>query len=246
MTEPTLFKKNRTELRRDRDFEKIQRLAIRLIEKHGFSGFKIEMLIEKSPVSRGTFYKMIPSKETLFSLLAVRGLKMMAEYVERSQTFLGEPRVKMIGYLVAYLVMEKVNPTLFKAIFTYNLFPSNTPIDQELKNKYKESYDFIVNKIKLTIDSAIEVGDLTLPKNITPFIFAFSLWNGVCGVTSRGLLDGPSDMTGQPLDYYRNYIRTVCDLLEWQPTSDIRDYDPYLKEIMSQVFQKELKKVGGF
>ncbi|PCI57778.1 MAG: hypothetical protein COB34_06100 [Methylophilaceae bacterium] len=82
--------------------------------------------------------------------------------------------------------------------------------------------------------------------NITPFIFAFSLWNGVCGVTSRGLLDGPSDMTGQPLDYYRNYIRTVCDLLEWQPTSDIRDYDPYLKEIMSQVFQKELKKVGGF
>lgn len=246
MTELPHKKKGSVAIKRERDFEKIQQLAIELIEKHGFSEFKLEMLIDKAPISRGTFYKLIPSKETLHSLLAVRGLKVMAEYMGRAQAYEGKPRVKMVGYIAAYLLMEKTNPALFKAIFAYNPFSSHTPIDQQLKNEYKENYDFIVNKMKSTIDDAIEGGDLTLPSSITPFTLAFSLWNGVCGITSRSLLDGPSEMAGGPIDYYRNYLRTICDLLEWQPTSDTLDYNPYLKDIMLQIFPKELKMVGGF
>ncbi len=244
MIDDSSVKKNRTELRQERDFEQIQLLAIKLLEKHGFTNFRIDMLIEKIPVSRATFYKYIPSKETLFSLLAVRGLSELVGYVERTQKYEGCTRVQMVAYLAAYLMLSRSQPVLFKTIFMYNMFTADSDVETDLRVRYKEKYDWIVNSIKGTIDKAVENKDLVLPKNITSYVLAFSFWNGICGVTMRELMNDQPDIQGKPLDYYKNYIRTVCDLMKWKPTSDTIDYDPYLQKIMFEIFPKEIKKLS--
>jgi AcrR family transcriptional regulator len=239
----TELKKSRIDIRREKDFEEIQVLAIGLLEKNGFKHLKLEQIIDECIVSRVTFYKFVPSKEALYSILAVRGLNIWLDYIARVNKFQGVTRVKMIGHFVAYYMLSKAHPVLFKCIFMHNHFPTASAVELDLAITYRQKTDLIIDALTSTIALAIKNNELELPEQLSPYALATSYWHGVCGVTSMELHNENEAHVEKALDYYRTYIRSISDLLNWRPLSTELNYDPFMEQIMKEIFPKELKKL---
>ena len=89
-------KRSRARLSADKRIKEITLIAELIIVKRGFKELTLQEVIAQSSISRGTFFKLIPNKETLITHLGINGINYWLELINKARGFEGLARENLL------------------------------------------------------------------------------------------------------------------------------------------------------
>ena len=114
-------KRSRARLVADKRIKEITLLAELIIVKRGFKDLTLQEVIEQSSISRGTFFKLIPNKETLLTHLGIKGINSWIELINKTKDFEGLAREKLLVLHASQVITSKLNRITYHSIFILSL-----------------------------------------------------------------------------------------------------------------------------
>lgn len=218
-------------------------LARHLVENDCLTHLTIDKLVAESRYSKGTIYKHFIGKEDLIMAICNTCMSELHAMFTRGLKFKGQSRERILAVMVSYVIWAKLHPSqLFTVLSAHS--PSVTACCSTSRNEthclYEENLMGLLNS---TIEQAISLGDLTLPKDMCFEQVSFAMWSTSWGAMALIMSKGDSVKLG-PMQLERESFRNarlLLDGLGWKPTSKDCDDSASIKKIATEIFSEEIK-----
>lgn len=236
-----LEKRSSARLREERRLEEILEISETLISEKGFSNFTLSEIIDKTTISRQTFYNLVPSKDMLLVHLGIKGLNKLIGYSERARLYDGYAREILVAQYISYVIVKQLHPILHKCIFSINFHYLESIENNIFVTIFNERIKTFIDYLDWVIVKAEQRNEIILPKTLTSKLFAQAVWNGLYGTSAMALHYNDADYLKQSSFHYREYTRLICDHLGWIPLSTEYDYDAATKRLTNLYFKNEFE-----
>lgn len=238
-----LEKRSNARLREERRLDEILSISEALIIEKGFSNFTLSEIIDRTTISRQTFYNLIPSKDMLLVHIAIKGLNKLICYAERARFYEGYAREILVAQYISYVILKELHPVLHKCIFSINFHYLESSENNLFVTTFNERIKSFVNFLEMVIVKAEQRDELKLPEALPPRLLAQSIWNGLYGTAAMALHYNDDDYLQKSSHHYREYTRLICDHLGWIPLSTEYDYDITTSKLIELFFKEEFELI---
>lgn len=217
----------------------ITAIAEGIIAKKGIGGLTLQEAISKSSISRGTFYKLIPSKETLITYLGIKGVNYWIELVRKAMSYDALARERLLVLSASHVLFNKLKPINYQCLFIANSESNKLIVNDELNDILDVRVNDLINYIDSCLKLGISEGNLTIEPEIDSIDFAFFLWAVRYGatVTASNYKISNSDLTYK----YKLFANYSLDSIGWKPLSSELNYERVLTDIFNEFYTKEIK-----
>ncbi|MCP4642234.1 MAG: helix-turn-helix transcriptional regulator [bacterium] len=221
-------------------------IARELLVERGYHGLTMDRIADATEYSKGTIYQHFRCKEEVIVALAKRNLARRMAAIERSASFRGRPRERMVAIGEAMQIQALLYPADARVIQIINAEAITQKVTE--KSLYEMRMYAIrgANIMVGIVRDALAQGDLVLDEATRPEELTFTLW---------ALIDGISALTSWlPANEIgvTNPFSTVlrsCDALGdgygWQPLSTEWDYNATRERVRDELFAEEARKAYG-
>ncbi|MDX1915177.1 MAG: TetR/AcrR family transcriptional regulator [Methylophilus sp.] len=221
----------------ERRLDEILLIAETIISKKGIKELTLQEVISKSSISRGTFYKLFPSKETLITYLGIKGLNYWSALMEKAAEYDALSREKLLILYATHVLCNRLEPIYYKCIFIANAEVNRMAVDVELNAILDDRINNLISFIEECIHLAIKEGNLKMPPNLSTLEMAFFIWANRYGATIAAYNYQMSsvDLTLK----YKIYTDYSLDNMQWRPLSTEINYERVLRNIFNTFYKKE-------
>lgn len=219
--------------------KEITLIAEDIITEKGVGGLTLQEAISKSSISRGTFYKLIPSKETLITYLGIKGVNYWLELVRKAIDYDALARERLLVLYATHVLFNKLKPINYQCLFIANSESNKLLVNGELNDILDVRINDLINYIDNCLRLAIGEGNLMLSAGLDTIDFAFFLWAERYGatVTASNYKINNVDLTHK----YKLFTDYSLDNMGWKPLSKELNYERVLIDIFKEFYSKETK-----
>lgn len=237
-------KRSKTRINAEKRIQEVILIAENIIAMKGMRNLALQEIIDKSTMSRGTFFKQFPNKETVLTYLAIAGLNYWNELIARAHNFTGLSREKMIVLHVTQVLCSRLRPYQYAAIFEANNIMNRSAVLPEINVIFDDRIKIIIHVIQGFIKQAIEVEkSLTSPHSYLDIEdLAFFVWSSRYGASCSSLNFQISKKEGDLNQKYKIFTQVILDSLGWKPLSNELNYDRVLNNLLTTYYNKERKE----
>lgn len=233
-------KRSRSRQVEEERLREITAIAEDIITEKGIGGLTLQEAISKSSISRGTFYKLIPSKETLITYLGIKGVNFWLELIRKAINYNALSRERLLVLYASHVLFNKLKPINYQCLFIANSESNKMLVNPDLN----EILDVRVNDLISYIDNCIRLGvkegNLEINPNIESLDLAFFIWANRYGatVTASNYKISNADLTYK----YKLFSDYNLDNMNWKPLSSELNYERVLIDIFKEFYGKEIKE----
>ena len=233
-------KRSRSRQVEEERLREITQIAEDIISVKGIGGLTLQEAISKSSISRGTFYKLIPSKETLITYLGIKGVNYWLELVRKSVKFDALSRERLLVLYATHVLFNKLKPINYQCLFIANSESNKLLVNQDLNNILDVRINDLINYIDHCIRLGISENNLTIDPDINSLDLAFFIWAIRYGatVTASNYKINNTDLTYK----YKLFSDYSLDNMGWKPLSTELNYERVLIDIFKTFYTKEIKQ----
>jgi len=232
-------KRSRSRQVEEERLREITLIAEGIIAKKGIGGLTLQEAISKSSISRGTFYKLIPSKETLITYLGIKGVNYWLELVRKSIKYDALSRERLLVLYASHVLFNKLKPINYQCLFIANSEANKLLVNDELNDILDVRVNDLINYIDSCVRLGISEGNLKIQAGIDTIDLAFFLWAVRYGatVTASNYKISNADLTHK----YKMFSDYSLDCMNWSPLSSELNYERVLVDIFKEYYAKEIK-----
>ena len=233
-------KRSRSRQVEEERLREITLIAEDIIAKKGIGGLTLQEAIAKSSISRGTFYKLIPSKETLITYLGIKGVNYWLELVRKSIKYDALSRERLLVLYATHVLFNKLKPINYQCLFIANSESNKMLVNNELNDILDVRINDLINYIDSCIRLGITENNLSIAPNIDSLDMAFFIWANRYGatVTASNYKINNTDLTHK----YKLFSDYNLDNMGWKPLSTELNYERVLIDIFKTFYTKEIKQ----
>jgi AcrR family transcriptional regulator len=232
-------KRSRKRLVDEKRLEEITLIAEDIVAKKGINGLTLQEVISSSSISRGTFYKQFPSKETVLTYLGIKGLNYWSGLMEMAASYDGLSRERLLVLYATHVLCHRLKPINYQCIFIANSEVNRMAVSPELNAILDDRIHQLITFIEECIHMAMKEGNLTVPANLTPPELAFFMWANRYGATLASLNYQISSNDGDLTQKYKRYTNYYMDNMHWKPLSSEINYERVLNNIFNTYYKHE-------
>jgi AcrR family transcriptional regulator len=238
-------KRSKSRIKDDVKLKEILGLAIHEIKENGIRNLSIQQIINKSSMSRMTFFKLIPNKETLITHLGISGINQWLFLMNRPDTFDGMARERLVILHASQVITAMLHNQVYQAIFMANAEVNRGQVYKELNAILDDRINKFVSFYCDCIKQAISEGNLKLKSGYDPKELAMFFWASRYGATVTRVNFLPSGLADghQLSSLYNRYFDLNLDSLDWRPLSCELHYDRVLKSIFKHFYADEISHI---
>jgi AcrR family transcriptional regulator len=223
----------------------ILRVARSLLREYGLTALTMDRIADAIDYSTPVVYQHFPCKEEIVLALAVQSALIRLKLHERVLQFKGNPRELIIASGEATVVLQD-HLQCELLILTDAL---SSKISEERLQFYHTAMRRTIVMASTIVEDAVAAGDLTLPEDLSPEAFTFSLWATTFGglsllSTGTGFLQTLGSSRGrrtpENIQLGRMFGRALLDAYGWRPLSTEWDYRETVRRIYREVYPPEL------
>ncbi len=221
----------------EKRLDEITLIAEKIIATKGINGLTLQEVISKCSISRGTFYKQIPSKETLITYLGIKGLNFWAALIEKSLEYNALSREKLLVLYAAHVLCNRLMAINYQCIFIANSEVNRMAVNLELNLILDDRINYLISYIDSCIQLGVKEGNLSVPSNLSTVELSFFIWANRYGATvaSRNFQISSADLTLK----YKLYTDYTLDNMNWKPLSNEINYERVLNGIFNTYYKNE-------
>lgn len=237
-------KRSKSRINAEKRIQEVILIAENIIAMKGMRNLALQEIIDKSTMSRGTFFKQFPNKETVLTYLAIAGLNYWNELIARTSNYTGLSREKMIILHVTQVLCSRLRPYQYDAIFEANNVMNRSAVSEEINNIFDDRIRIIIQVIQGYIKQAINVENTLTPlhSHLDTEDLAFFVWSSRYGASCSSLNFQISKKEGDLNQKYKIFTQVILDSLGWKPLSNEINYDRVLSNLLTTYFNKERKE----
>jgi len=223
----------------ERRLEEITLIAENIISRVGINGLTLQEVISESSISRGTFYKQFPSKETLITYLGIKGINFWSALMEKAVAYDALSREKFLILYAAHVLCHKLKPINYQCIFIANSEVNRLAVSSELNMILDDRISNLIQYIEDCINLGIKEGNLVIPKNLTTTELAFFMWANRYGATVASYNFHTSAEENDLTQKFKQYTNYCLDNMNWKPLSSEINYERVLNNIFNTYYKRE-------
>lgn len=222
----------------ERRLDEITLIAENIISRVGINGLTLQEVISNSSISRGTFYKQFPNKETLITYLGIKGINYWSALMEKAVNYDALSREKFLVLYASHVLCHKLKPINYQCIFIANSEVNRLAVNSELNLILDDRINSLIQYIEDCIKLAVKEGNLKIPENLTTTELAFFMWANRYGATvaSYNFNTAEDNDLTQKFKQYTNYC---LDNMNWKPLSSEINYERVLNTIFNTYYKRE-------
>lgn len=237
-------KRSKARLSADKRIKEITLIAELIIVKRGYKEITLQEVIAQSSISRGTFFKLIPNKETLLTHLGIKGINYWLELINRADGFDGLARERLMVLHAAQVIASKINNVIYHSIFIANAEINRLAVSPDLNLILDDRINELIKFNHTCINQGITEGNFKQNKHsLTNEELAYFMWVNRYGATVCSINYTPFININNLSLKYKNFTDTHLDLLEWKPFSSEIKYDQVLMDIFKKYYRKEITQI---
>ena len=237
-------KRSKARLSADKRIKEITLLAELIIVKRGFKELTLQEVIEQSSISRGTFFKLIPNKETLIAHLGVKGINSWLELINKTQNFEGLAREKLLILHASQVITSKLNRITYHSILIANAELNRLAVAPELNLILDDRVNELIQFYNLCIQLGIKEGSFPAKDYLlNTEELAYFMWANRYGATVCNINYTPHNNDSDLSSKYKKFVDMHLDSMEWRPLSNEVNYGRVLLDIYNQYYKKEVAQV---
>lgn len=223
----------------EKRLEEITLIAEEIVAKKGINGLTLQEVISSSSISRGTFYKQFPSKETVITYLGIKGLNYWSGLMEMAAGYDALSRERLLVLYATHVLCHRLRPINYQCIFTANSEVNRLAVSPELNAILDDRINRLITFIEECIQQAIREGNLTVPANLSAPELAFFIWANRYGATLASFNYQINSSDGDLTQKYKRYTNYYLDSMDWKPLSSEINYERVLNNIFNNYYKQE-------
>jgi len=240
-------KRSKARLSADKRIKEITLIAELIVVKSGFKDLTLQEVIEQSSISRGTFFKLIPNKETLIAHLGVKGINSWLELINKTKDFEGLAREKLLILHASQVITSKLNRITYHSIFIANAELNRLAVNPELNLILDDRINELIQFYNMCIQLGIKEGSLpTRDHLLNTEELAYFMWANRYGATVCSINYMPHGNESDLSSKYKQFVDTHLDSMQWRPLSNEVNYGRVLLDIYSQYYKKEISQIKKY
>lgn len=237
-------KRSKARLSADKRIKEITLIAEQIIVKRGFKDLTLQEVIEQSSISRGTFFKLIPNKETLIAHLGVKGINSWLELINKTKDFEGLAREKLLILHASQVITSKLNRITYHSIFIANAELNRLAISPELNLILDDRVNELIQFYNQCIQLGIKEGSFPAKDYLqNTEELAYFMWANRYGATVCNINYLPHSNDNDLSTKYKKFVDMHLDSMEWRPLSNEVNYSRVLLDIYNQYYKKEITQI---
>ncbi len=223
----------------EKRLEEITLIAEEIVAKKGINGLTLQEVISQSSISRGTFYKQFPSKETVITYLGIKGLNYWSGLMEMAKEYDALSRERLLVLYATHVLCHRLRPINYQCIFIANSEVNRLAVNPELNAILDDRINHLITFIAECITQGVIEQNLTIPSNLSIPELAFFIWANRYGATVASynfqIAQGDDDLTQK----YKRYTNYYLDNMQWKPLSQEINYERVLNHIFTTFYKQE-------
>ena len=240
-------KRSKARLAADRRIKEITLIAELIIVKRGFKDLTLQEVIEQSSISRGTFFKLIPNKETLITHLGIKGINLWLELINKTKDFEGLAREKLLVLHASQVITSKLNRITYHSIFTSNAELNRLVVQPELTLILDDRINELIQFYNSCIQQGIKEGSFPAKDyELNTEELAYFMWANRYGATVCSINYTPHSNSTDLSAKYKKFVDMHLDTMEWRPLSHEISYSRVLLDIYSKYYKKEIAQIKKY
>lgn len=238
-------KRSKARLSADKRIKEITLIAELIISKRGFHGLTLQEVIVQSSMSRGTFFKLIPNKETLINHLGIKGINYWLELINKAKDFDGLAREKLLILHATQVVIHNLNPIIYHGFFIANAELNRLAVESRLNMILDDRINDLIQFYNTCISLGIKEGSFpTKDYLLNTEELAYFMWANRYGATVCSINYSPHSNTSNLTEKYKKFVDVHLDLMGWKPFSNEINYDRVLLDIFKKYYKKEISLIN--
>lgn len=158
----------------------------------------------------------------------------------RSLAYEAAGRVKLFCLHIGLLMHSNLTPSAFRCIYIASTPQYKSKVPYELFKQYEECINEYLDAITKLVEISVESNEFVIPRGIpSARSVAVNLWAAHHGATTLRFsgLDSGLEVS----ETFTQYMRMVCDNMNWLPLSSDFDYDAYGEIARRDIFEEYYK-----
>ena len=240
-------KRSRARLVADKRIKEITLLAELIIVKRGFKDLTLQEVIEQSSISRGTFFKLIPNKETLLTHLGIKGINSWIELINKTKDFAGLAREKLLVLHASQVITSKLNRITYHSIFISNAELNRLAVQPELNLILDDRINELIQFYNSCIQMGIKEGSFPAKDYLlNTEELAYFMWADRYGATVCSINYMPHNNVNDLSAKYKKLVDMHLDSMGWRPLSNEISYSRVLLDIYTKYYKKEISQIKKY
>lgn len=233
-------KRSRSRQVEEERLREITAIAEDIISEKGIGGLTLQEAISKSSISRGTFYKLIPSKETLITYLGIKGVNFWLELIRKAINYNAMSRERLLVLYATHVLFNKLKPINYQCLFIANSESNKLLVNHDLNEILDVRINDLISYIDNCIRLGVKEGNLEIDPKIDSLDLAFFIWANRYGatVTASNYKISHADLTYK----YKLFSDYNLDNMNWKPLSNELNYERVLIDIFKEFYGKETQE----
>jgi AcrR family transcriptional regulator len=234
-------KRSRKRIVEEKRLDEITVIAEDIIANVGLSGLTLQEVISKSSISRGTFYKQFPSKETVLTYLGIKGINYWLGLLEKAISHpTSNAREKMFILYAGFALCKGLKPINFQCIFIANSEMNRICVSDELNMILDDRIGRLIAYMDECLQLAIAEGNFKLSEKFTTQEMAFFIWSSSYGAMISSY-SFPKTEFNSYTEKFKLFTHYLLDSMNWHPLSSEHDYKTSLANIFETYYGAELE-----
>lgn len=240
-------KRSRARLAADKRIKEITLIAELIIVKRGFKDLTLQEVIEQSSISRGTFFKLIPNKETLITHLGIKGINSWLELINKTKDFEGLAREKLLVLHASQVITSKLNRITYHSIFISNAELNRLAVQPDLNLILDDRINELIQFYNSCIQLGIKEGSFPAKDYVlNTEELAYFMWANRYGATVCSINYMPNNNANDLSTKYKKFVDMHLDTMEWRPLSQEINYNRVLLDIYGTYYKKEIAQIKKY
>lgn len=237
-------KRSRARLSDDKRIKEVTLIAELIIVKRGFKELTLQEVIAQSSISRGTFFKLIPNKETLITHLGIKGINYWLELINKASDFEGLAREKMLVLHASQVIANKLNRIIYQSIFMANAALNRLAVTPELNLILDDRINELIQFYNSCIQLGLKEGSFSAKSYaMNTEELAYFMWANRYGATVSSINYMPYNNISDLTEKYKKFVDVHLDCMGWRPLSSELNYSRVLLDIYTKYYKKEIAQI---
>lgn len=215
-----------------------------IVLEEGYSALTMDRLATEASCPKGTLYRRFSSRDDVLLFLALDGIRLRLDFINRGLTWTGPSRERLVAMIEGIMMFYRLHADQSRLVHLAGGAIRDRASEGCLALVF-EAEEETIARMQTTILDGLADGDVTLPEgsNLGEVTLAFcSLVYGASAIIDNGFVDKVIRLA-DPLERLWRSVHLLADSYGWRPLFRERNWDEKLAEIRRSIFADEMTRL---
>jgi AcrR family transcriptional regulator len=217
-------------------------VAETIVLEEGYAALTMDRLAVDAQCPKGTLYRRFTSRDDVLLALALRGIRLRLDLINRGLQWSGPSRERLVALIEGVMMFYRLYPGQSRLVHLAGGAIRDRASEACLAAVFEAEQETI-NRVQSVILDGLADGDVTLPEgsNLGEVTMAFcALVYGTSAIIDNGFVEKVIRVD-DPLGRLWRAVHLMADTYGWRPMFRERDWSELLASVEASCFGEEMQ-----